>query len=217
MPQVMKRVRAVEAHRKASSRAATKALAATPHLFGEIRQPEGRYILILRHSSERRRIIPIGFMSPEVIVGDANLCIPNAGLYEFGVLTSRMHMAWVSHVCGRIKSDYRYTNQVVYNNFPWPDLRAEQTKAIAGKTRAAIEAAAQAVLDARAAEVDATLADLYNPPMPVTLLKTHRTLDAVVDAAYALNGGKRSWKADAERVAFLFTRYEALTNMADSA
>ena len=126
-------------------------------------------------------------------------------------------MAWVSHVCGRINSDYRYTNQIVYNNFPWPDLDAKSVTAQVQKSRSAIELADQAVLDARAAEVGATLADLYNPiTMPAALLKAHRALDAAVDAAYALNGGKRNWKTDAERVAFLFTRYEALTNMADS-
>ena len=213
MPEVMKRVRAVAAHRKSSSRAATQTLAATPHLFGEIRQPLGGYILIPRHSSERRNTIPIGFMPAEVIVGDANLCVPNAELYEFGVLTSRMHMAWVSHVCGRIKSDYRYTNQIVYNNFPWPDLGKKSPDPLAQKTRIAIEAAAQAVLDARTAEAGATLADLYNPPMPEKLLKTHRALDAAVDAAYALNGGKRNWKSDAERVAYLFTQYQKLTSL----
>jgi hypothetical protein len=213
MPEVMKRVRAVAAHRKASSRAATQALVATPHLFGEIRQPAGRYILIPRHSSERRSVIPIGFMPPEVIVGDANLCIPNAGLYEFGVLSSRMHMAWVSHVCGRLESRYRYTNQIVYNNFPWPGLDAKSVTAQVQKSRSAIELAAQAVLDARAAEVGATLADLYNPPMPVGLLKAHRALDAAVDGAYALGGSKKSWKSDTERVAFLFTLYQKLTSL----
>ncbi len=213
MPEVMKRVRAVEHHRKASSRPATQALADRPHLFGEIRQPMGRYILVPRHSSERRSIIPIGFMPPVVIVGDANLCIPNGGSYEFGVLTSRMHMAWVSHVCGRIKSDYRYTNQIVYNNFPWLDLDAKSVKAEVRKLRSAVEQAAQAVLDARGAEVGATLADLYNPPMPEKLLKAHRALDAAVDAAYALSGGKKNWKSDAQPVAFLFSRYQALTSM----
>ena len=221
MPEVMKRVRLVEAHRKASSRPATQALAERPHLFGEIRQPAGRYILLPAHSSERRSIIPIGFMPPEVIVGNANLCIPNAGLYEFGVLTSRMHMAWVSHVCGRLESRYRYTNQIVYNNFPWPDFpqSSKQNHATAPvhPAQAAIKIAAQAVLDARALEVSATLADLYNPPMPAALLKAHRALDAAVDAAYALNGGKKNWKTDAERVAFLFKRYEALTNMSATA
>lgn len=155
----------------------------------------------------------MGFMPPEVIVGDANLCIPNADLYEFGVLTSRMHMAWVSHVCGRIKSDYRYTNQIVYNNFPWPDLDKKSALAQVQSARAAIEIASQAVLDARAGEVGATLADLYNPPMPVSLLKAHRALDAAVDAAYALSGGKKSWKFNAERVAFLFTLYQKLTSL----
>jgi hypothetical protein len=211
MPAVMKRVRAVEQHRKASTRGATQALAATPHLFGEIRQPKGKYILIPAHSSERREIVPIGFISEEVIVGNANLCIPDAGLYEFGVLTSRMHMAWVSHVCGRIKSDYRYTNQIVYNNFPWPDLNKASKHPEAINAISAIETAAQAVLDARDAEKSASLADLYNPPMPEKLLKVHRTLDAAVDAAYALNGGKKKWKSDAERVAYLFLLYEKHT------
>jgi len=186
-------------------------------LFGEIRQPGGRYILIPRHSSERRSVIPIGFMPPEVIVGDANLCIPNADLYEFGVLTSRMHMAWVSHVCGRIKSDYRYTNQIVYNNFPWPDLTAGAAQAKASATQTAIADAAQGVLDARALETGTTLADLYNPPMPTGLREAHRALDAAVDAAYALSlptGSKKRWKTDAERVAFLFARHAALTSMA---
>lgn len=180
MPEVMKRVRAVAKHRNASARPATQALADVPHLFGEIRQPIGRYILLPAHSSERRAVIPIGFMPKEVIVGNANLCIPNAGLYEFGVLTSRMHMTWVSHVCGRIKSDYRYTNQIVYNNFPWPDLDRKSVVAQVIRARAAIEIAAQAVLDARALEAGATLAELYNPPMPEKLLKAHRELDAAV-------------------------------------
>ena len=150
-------------------------------------------------------------MPPEVVVGDANLCIPSAGLYEFGVLTSRMHMAWVSHVCGRIKSDYRYTNQIVYNNFPWPVSDEKSAPGVGSESQKAIETAAQAVLDARAMEVGATLADLYNPPIPERLLKAHRTLDAVVDSAYALSGGKKIWKSDAERVAYLFTLYQKLT------
>ncbi len=213
MPEVMKRVRAVEQHRKASSRAATQALAGAAHLFGEIRQPSGRYILVPRHSSERRSIIPIGFMPAEVIVGDANLCIPDAGLFEFGILSSRMHMAWVSYVCGRLESRYRYTNQIVYNNFPWPALDEKSDAVRATSARTAIESAAQAVLDARAAETGATLADLYNPPMPEKLLKAHRALDAAVDAAYALSGGRKSWKTDAERVAYLFTLYQKLTSL----
>jgi hypothetical protein len=128
-----------------------------------------------------------------------------------------MHMAWVSHVCGRIKSDYRYTNQIVYNNFPWPDVSriSKNNKALAlmEQAQAAIEIAAQTVLDARTLEVGATLADLYNPPMPAALLKAHRALDAAVDTAYALNGGKKSWNTDAGRVAFLFSRHAALNSM----
>ena len=213
MPAVMARVQKVKAHRAASSRPATQSLAATPTLFGEIRQPSSRYLLVPRHSSERREFIPIGFLPPEVIIGDANLCIPDATLFHFGVMTSRMHMAWVKYVCGRIKSDYRYTNQIVYNNFPWPlwsSCNARGSDAPADKTRQAIEAAAQAVLDARAAFPDATLADLYDPlTMPPALLKAHQKLDAAVDKAY----GKTGFKSDAERVAFLFQRYQALTTL----
>jgi len=117
----------------------------------------------------------------------------------------------------RMKSDYRYSAGVVFNNFPWPDFsqnfKQNQPLAAVHHAQTAIETAAQAVLDARTLEAGATLADLYNPPMPVALLKAHRALDAAVDAAYALNGGKKSWKTDAERVASLFTRYEALTHM----
>ena len=125
MPSVLLRIDAVKSHRNASSRPTTIQLASTPTLFGEIRQLETSYLLIPAHSSERRPIIPIGFLSPGVIVGNANLCVPNAGIYHFGVMTSRMHMAWVKHVCGRIKSEYRYTNGVVYNNFPWPECRSD--------------------------------------------------------------------------------------------
>jgi hypothetical protein len=222
MPAVMQRVQKVKALRAASSRAATQALAATPALFGEIRQPKGSYLLIPRHSSERREIIPMGFLEPEVIVGDANLCMPDATLLHFGVMTSRMHMAWVKYVCGRIKSDYRYTSQIVYNNFPWPDLpphlEPNKPPTPAHKAQIAIETEAQAILDARAQFPGSSLADLYDPlTMPPLLLKAHQKLDAAVDAAYALgtggHSGKKTWKTDAERVAFLFERYVQLTSL----
>ena len=222
MPAVMQRVQKVKALRAASSRAATQALAATPTLFGEIRQPQGRYLLIPCHSSERREIIPIGFMESTVIVGNANLCMPGANLFHFGVMTSRMHMAWVKYVCGRIKSDYRYTSQIVYNNFPWPDLpphlEPNKPPTPAHKAQIAIETAAQAILDARAKFPGSSLADLYDPlTMPPLLLKAHQKLDAAVDAAYALgtggHSGKKTWKTDAERVAFLFERYLQLTSL----
>ncbi|QDL38361.1 class I SAM-dependent DNA methyltransferase [Rhodoferax sediminis] len=214
MPAVLIRINKVKAHREASTRAATHALAATPALFGEIRQPTGRYLLVPRHSSERREFIPIGFLPPNVIVGDANLCIPDAAPYHFGIMTSRMHMAWVKYVCGRIKSDYRYTNQIVYNNFPWPDFSFNQPVAHTGRSQAAIETAAQAVLDTRAQFPDSSLADLYDPlSMPPTLVKAHHQLDAAVDAAYALGGGKKNYKNDAERVAYLFELYQRYTSL----
>jgi hypothetical protein len=218
MPAVMERVQKVKAHRTASSRAATRALAATPTLFGEIRQPTGRYLLVPCHSSERREFIPIGFLTPDVIVGNANLCIPEASLFHFGIMTSRMHMAWVKYVCGRLESRYRYTSHIVYNNFPWPDLPANSEQKTAEvqstPTQAAIEVAAQAVLDARAQFPGSSLADLYDPlTMPPALLKAHQRLDAAVDKAYQLCGGKKSYASDAERVAFLFQRYQQLTSL----
>jgi len=203
LPEVAKRVEGVKAHRLASPREATRALAAYPTLFGEIRQPEHEYILIPRHSSERREYIPFGFLPAEVVCGDSNLCIPDASLAIFGVISSRMHMAWVRYVCGRIKSDYRYTNQIVYNNFPWPRDPSE-------KQVAAVEQAAQAVLDARGQFPDATLADLYDPlAMPPELRRAHAALDRAVDAAY----GKKGFAADAERVAFLFDLYRQTTSL----
>lgn len=203
LPEVSKRVAAVKALRLASNREATRELAATAALFGEIRQPLGNYVLIPRHSSERRQFVPMGFLTADVICGDANMCIPNASPYHFGILSSSMHNAWIRYVAGRIKSDYRYSAGIVYNNFPWPDAPDD-------KTRQAIEAAAQAVLNARTQFPDATLADLYDPlTMPPALVKAHQKLDAAVDAAY----GKKSFRNDAERVAFLFERYQALTSL----
>jgi hypothetical protein len=221
MSSVLARVEAVKKHRTASTRPATQELALTPALFGEIRQPKNSYLLVPRHSSERRPMIPIGFLPPDVIVGDANLCIPDAGLYHFGMMTSRMHMAWVKYVCGRIKSDYRYTNGIVYNNFPWPACRSDlqnansdgaMTAASRDEFRAYqnIEATAQAVLDARAIQTNASLADLYDPlTMPVNLLKAHQVLDKAVDAAYGYKGAN----TDAARVAFLFERYQKITSL----
>jgi hypothetical protein len=210
MQPLMERVQKVKSLRAASTRKATQELASTPTLFGEIRQPETQYLLVPCHSSERREIIPIGFLEPEVIVGNANLCIPNAKLFDFGVITSRMHMAWVKYVCGRIKSDYRYTACIVYNNFPWPGFAGE---ALSDKHRNAIEQAAQCVLDARAQFADSSLADLYDPlTMPPALLKAHQKLDTAVDAAYQPSGGKKTYASDAERVAFLFELYQRITS-----
>jgi hypothetical protein len=211
MPLVMDRVQKVKTLRSASTRKATQDLAGTPALFGEIRQPDTPYLLVPCHSSERREIIPIGFLNPEVVVGNANLCIPNAKLFDFGVITSRMHMAWVKYVCGRIKSDYRYTAGIVYNNYPWPGFAGEP---LSDKHRTAIEQAAQSVLDARAQFSSSSLADLYDPlTMPPALLKAHQKLDTAVDAAYQPSGGKKSYASDAERVAFLFDLYQRITSL----
>jgi hypothetical protein len=199
LPEVAERVRKVKAYRLASRRVTTRKLAAVPALFGEIRQPETPYILIPAHSSERRSFIPIGFMSPTVIAGNANLCISDATPYHFGVLMSLMHMAWVRHVCGRLESRYRYSNSLVYNNFLWPEPTESQRKTI--------EAAAQDILDARAKFPGSTLADLYNPvTMPPELARAHAALDKAVDKAY----GKTAFASEMERVAFLFERYELL-------
>ena len=211
MPPIMERVQKVKTLRAASTRKATQELAGTPTLFGEIRQPESPYLLVPCHSSERREIIPIGFLRSEVIVGNANLCIPDAKLFDFGIITSRMHMAWVKYVCGRLESRYRYTAGIVYNNYPWPGFAGEP---LSDKHRKAIEQAAQCVLDARAQFATSSLADLYDPlTMPPALLKAHQKLDTAVDAAYQPSGGKKTYATDAERVVFLFELYQRLTGL----
>ena len=222
---VMQRVDGVRAHRTASKRPTTVKLAATPMLFGEARQPAGSYVLIPRHSSERRDFIPMGFFGSEVIVGDSNLCVPDAEPYHFGILSSTMHNAWVRYTCGRLESRYRYSASIVYNNFPWP--RALTPTLSQGereqKLRAAIEGAAQGVLDARAVhqqgDAPASLADLYDPnTMPPNLVKAHRELDRTVDAAYLAQlppgmTSKPKLDTDAQRIAFLFTLYQHLTSL----
>ncbi|MBE6972600.1 MAG: class I SAM-dependent DNA methyltransferase [Ruminococcaceae bacterium] len=179
-PFLMERVEGVRQFRLDSTKAATQKSAETPTLFQEIRQPDAEYIIIPRHSSETRRYIPFGFVSPDIIVNDAVQIIPDASLYHFGVLTSNVHMAWVRATCGRIKSDYRYSKDVVYNNFPWPMPTPEQ------KIR--IEATAQAILDARALYPDSSLADLYDEvAMPPELRKAHQQNDRAVMQAYGFD------------------------------
>ena len=213
LPQVAARVTATRAYREASTRAATRKLADYASLFGEDRQPRGDYVLVPCHSSERRGFIPMGFMPADVICGDANLCIAQVGTYHFGVLSSTMHNAWVRYTCGRLESRYRYSAGIVYNNFPWP-LTADE------RQRAAVVAAADAVLAARADHAGASLADLYDPiAMPPSLVKAHRELDRAVDAAYlaSLPAGlsvKPKLDSDGRRVAFLFTLYATLTTLA---
>ena len=215
MPEAMARVEAVKKFRLASKRKQTLAAADFPAHFGTELIPTTPYLLIPKVSSERRHFIPIGFEQPTTFCSDLVFMLPDATLYHFGVLTSTMHMAWVRSVCGRLKSDYRYSAGIVYNNFPWPEgSPSPQSSPLKGEGAKAgpnpINAAAQAVLDARAAFPGATLADLYDPlSMPPALLRAHQKLDAAVDRAY----GKSSFKSDAERVAFLFQRYQALTSL----
>jgi hypothetical protein len=211
MPEVMKRVQAVKDMRLASTKAATVELASSPTHFGELRQPKTKYLLIPSVSSERRKYVPIGYIDHRVIVSNLVYALPDATLFHFGVMTSAMHNAFMRFTCGRLKSDFRYSNTIVYNNYPWPGFAGE---ALSDKHRKAIEQAAQCVLDARAQFASSSLADLYDPlTMPPALLKAHQKLDAAVDAAYQPSGGKKSYTSDAERVAFLFELYQPITSL----
>ena len=203
LPAVLHRVEAVKKWRGESNRETTKKLSATPTRFAEIRQPATNYIAIPTVSSELRTFIPLTFLSPETIASNQLYILPNATLYHFGILTSTMHMAWVRATCGRLESRYRYSAGIVYNNYPWPDEPSD-------KQRATIEAAAQAVLDARAQYPQSSLSDLYDPlTMPPALVKAHQQLDRAVDASYR----KAAFSSDAQRVAFLFERYQQLTSL----
>ncbi|MGH8542766.1 MAG: DNA methyltransferase [Gammaproteobacteria bacterium] len=207
LPQVRQRVEAVRKVRSGSKREATNKLAMTPGLFGEVRQPSTTYLGIPKTSSERRAFIPMGFLPPTTIANTELFTIADAKAFHFGILSSTMHMAWVRYVCGRLKSDFRYSAQIVYNNFPWP-LKLED------KHRRAIEQAAQGVLDAREVHPGSTLAQLYDPDsMPPKLAEAHAKLDRAVDAAYVPDGGARTYSSDADRVAFLFRRYAELTSL----
>ena len=213
MPLVAQRIGAVRKLRESSARAATRKLAETPWLFGEIRQPEkGNYLLVPRVSSENRIYIPIGFTSSDVIASDATLLIPDVTPYEFGIMTSNVHNAWMRVVAGRLKSDYRYSASLVYNNFPWPvlsDCCAATSPNRRGKEyRAKIEQTAQAILDARAKYPGSTLADLYDETfMPPELRKAHKENDKAVMSAYGFN----QKMSESEIVAELFKLYEKLT------
>ncbi len=180
MPECLKRVKAVQQFREKSTSAGTRKLAETPTRFHVENMPKSNYIVVPRVSSERRKYIPMGFMTPDVFTSDATHIIPNATLYHFGVLTSNVHMAWVRTVCGRLKSDYRYSKDIVYNNFPWCDPTPEQ--------KAKIEQTAQAILDARALYPDCSLADLYDElTMPKELRKAHQNNDRAVMQAYGFD------------------------------
>ena len=197
---IMEAIKNVKDLRENSNREATRKLAITPYLFGEIRQPKTDYLLVPSTSSERRRYIPIGFFDSNTISSNANLVIPNATLYNFGVLTSNVHMAWVRTVAGRLKSDYRYSAKIVYNNFPWCNPTEEQKKKI--------EKTAQAILDARALYPNSSLSDLYDElTMPKELRKAHQENDKAVMVAYGFDWRKMT---ESDCVAELMKMYQEI-------
>ena len=200
-PLVMERVRRTMEFRQGSNRPQTLKLAETPYLFGEIRQPRTDMLVIPKVSSERRRYIPVAFVSPDVIVNGSALIVPDATAYEFGVIISNVHMAWMRAVCGRMKSDYQYSGSNVYNNFPWPAPSESQ--------KVKIEQTAQAILDARDLYPDSSLADLYDElTMPAELRKAHQENDRAVMQAYGFDVRTMT---ESQCVAELFKRYQELT------
>ena len=200
-PNLLKRIEAVKEFRLKSTKAATVKWAQMPGLFTENRQPKTKYILIPRHSSENRKYIPFGFYSKDFIIADSCNSIPNATLYHFGIISCVMHMIWIENVCGKLESRYRYSNDIVYNNYPWPENPT-------GKQTKAVEEAAQAVLDARAIFPDSSLADLYDPnTMPPALVKAHQQLDKAVDLCYR----PQPFLNETKRIEFLFELYDKYT------
>lgn len=201
MSHLLSRIEGVRQMRLKSSKQATVKWASQPTLFTENRQPKDNYILVPSHSSENRKYIPIGFMTKNDILNNSCLSVPNATLFHFGIMTSLMHMAWVKSICGRLESRYRYSNEIVYTNYPWPENPSE-------KQIKQIEEKAQKVLDVRLSFPNSSLADLYHPlTMPPTLIKAHNELDKAVDAAYRA----APFTSEANRMVYLFELYEKYT------
>lgn len=201
MPLVMDRVAAVREHRSTEGGKLAKSLAADPTAYHVTVIPKSPFLVIPEVSSERREYVPIGWIEPPTIPSNQLLVVQDATIWHFGIMTSRAHMAWLGHIGGRLKSDYRYSSGLVYNTFPWPDATSTQ--------RAKIEALAQAVLDARTAHTTSSLADLYDPnTMPANLRRAHTALDSAVDRLYRA----APFASDRDRVEHLFGRYEALVN-----
>lgn len=201
MPECIKRVEAVKQYRSASKRASTKKLADMPTRFQTENMPKTNYIVIPEVSSQRRRYVPMGFMTPDILCSNKVRLMPEADMYEFGVLESNVHMAWMRVVCGRLKSDYDYSIKIVYNNFPWPNVTGEQKKKI--------EKTAQKILKARTIYSDSSLADLYDPlTMPPELRKAHMDNDRAVMAAY----GFSTKMTESECVAELMKMYQKLVD-----
>ena len=201
MPKIRERIEAVKNYRLESTKLQTREMANFPTLFAEPRQPNSNFLLIPRTSSENRKYIPLGFYSEDFIVNDSCIALPNASPYIFGILTSQMHMTWIKYVCGRLKSDFRYSNTIVYNNYPFPEN-------VSDKQKQKVEIAAQAVLDTRAKYTDSSLADLYDPvTMPADLTKAHQALDKAVDLCYR----PQPFVSELNRIEYLFSLYEALS------
>ena len=200
MPEVLKRAELVKKFRLESKAPSTQKFAATPTLFRDRNRPE-TFIVVPRVSSENRKLIPMGFFDKNSIVSDTCMSIPNGTIYHFGILMSTMHMAWVKSVCGRLESRYRYSKDIVYNNYPWPENPTD-------KQLKAIETASQKVLDARLEFPKSSLSDLYDPlTMPPVLIKAHNELDKAVDLAYR----PQPFTSEANRMVFLFELYEKYT------
>ena len=201
-PIIMDRVSKVRDFRLMSNRSSTLKAAETPTIFAAPFECKGSYVAIPKVSSENRKYIPIDYLSPEIIPGDKLFCLQNASLYHFGILTYNVHMAWMRAVCGRLKSDYSYSNTIVYNNFPWPTPTEEQ--------KAKIVKTAQAILDARALYPDSSLADLYDElTVPAELRRAHQENDRAVMQAYGFP--VKSTFTESQCVAELFKLYQELT------
>ena len=209
MPYCLERVRAVKEYRESSTRASTVKMAMKPTRFQTENMPKGNYIVIPKVSSENRKYVPMGLMSPDMLCSDLVFIVPNATTYHLGVLTSNVHMAWVRAVCGRLKSDYRYSKDIVYNNFPWPAPTEQQ--------KAKIEQTAQAILDARALYPDSSLADLYDDlTMPPELRKAHQANDRAVMDAYGFTKGTAARTSESACVTELMKLYQQKVSAAQS-
>lgn len=206
-PMIYERVRKVREFRLASKAESTRKFADRPTEFKQIAQPKTPYLIVPRVSSENRRYVPIGYIQPEVIATDATQIVPNASLYEFGVITSNVHMAWMRTVAGKLESRYRYSNTIVYNTFPWLDISEQQRKRI--------EVTAKEILNVRTKYSTSSLAALYDDHiMPSDLRTAHQKNDRAVMEAYGMTkivDGKKTWLTESETVARLFEMYEEIT------
>lgn len=207
MPQIRKRVDAVVEFRRNSKKRATVEMANYPTLFAEDRQPKSEYLALPEVSGEKRQYLPVSILSPTVIASNKLYKVEKADLYVVSILSSKMHFCWMAQTSGRLESRFQYSSSLTYNTFPWP-------RDLSDKQQESIESCGQGVLNARKQFPNASLADLYDPlSMPPALREAHTALDRAVDAAY----GKKDFKSDAERVAFLFDLYQKYTTLLPAA